>query len=60
MAERGLTSGGDKGLSEAELIGRLEEKGEKQNPQINFMYNGQRRQSKQSDPVRAFFHLNEP
>lgn len=28
----GLTSGGDKGLSEAELIGRLEEKEEKQNP----------------------------
>lgn len=32
MAERGLTSGSDKGLSEPELIRRLEEKEEKQNP----------------------------
>jgi hypothetical protein len=48
MAECGLTSGDDKGLSEAELIGRLEGKEEKQNLQINFMYNGQRVQSKQS------------
>lgn len=49
VAECGLTSGSDKGLSEAELIRRLEEKEEKQNPsQINFVYNGQRMQSKQS------------
>lgn len=61
MAECGLTSGRDKGLSEAELIKRLEEKEEKQNPsQINFVYNGQRMQSKQSSWARASFRLNEP
>lgn len=61
VAECGLTSGSDKGLSEAELIRRLEEKEEKQNPsQINFVYNGQRMQSKQSSWAGAPFHLNEP
>lgn len=53
MAECGLTSGSDKELSEAELIRRLEEKEGKQTPQINFMYNGQRMQSKQSSWART-------
>lgn len=44
MAQCGLTSGSDKGLSDAGLIRRLEEKEEKHipTPTINFMYNGQR------------------
>lgn len=44
LVECGLTSGHDKGLSEAELIRRREEKERKiiPPPQINFMYNGQR------------------
>jgi hypothetical protein len=43
MAESGLTSGGDKRFSEAELIERLE----REKTQVNPMYNGQRTQSKQ-------------
>lgn len=63
LAECGLTSGSDKGPSEAELIRRLEEKRRKTTlpaTLINFMYSGQRMQGKQSSWMWASFRLNEP
>ena len=63
LAECGLTSGSDKGPSEAELIRRLEEKRRKTTlppTPINFMYSGQRMQGKQSSWMWASFRLNEP
>lgn len=61
MAECGLTSGSDKGPSEAELIRRLDKKEEKQPPPpINVMYDAQSLQSKQSSWTWASFHPSDP
>lgn len=63
LAECGLTSGSDKGPSEAELIRRLEEKRRKTTlppTPINFKYSGQRVQGKQSSWMWASFRLSEP
>ena len=63
LAECGLTSGSDKGPSEAELLRRLEEKRRKTTlppTAIKFMYSGQRMQGKQSSWMWVSFRLNEP
>lgn len=63
LAECGLTSGSDKGPSEAELTRRLEEKRRKTTlppTPINFKYSGQRMQGKQNSWMWASFRLSEP